>query len=109
MNTLKLWMIQHSEQLQAILLALLAAAMFFLAGCSSCPPPEVVVKPELVEVAVPMEGSPLPVCEEPGYEVCNQLEAADRVRCIGRNHQRLVVCHETNVDTMRSHNAALAN
>lgn len=91
-----------------ILLALFLVFLVGAAGCAStpCPPPEVVTVPEPVEVPVLVKGEPLPICRA-DLETCNQELDLELVKCIGRNIQALVSCHQVNVGTISSHNKAI--
>ncbi len=106
---IRLALINYGEPVMAGALAAVLLMLYALScmGCASCPPPEVVTVPQVIEVPVPVQGEPLAVCLEPRYEVCNQATDRGQVLCIGRNHQALVVCHRQNVDTIESHNLAL--
>lgn len=89
-------------------LLVLMVLLLFLVGCSStqCPPPEVVTQVETVEIPVLVKGEPLPICRAE-LETCNQDADLEVVKCIGRNVQALIVCHDQNAGTIAAHNQAI--
>ena len=92
-----------------LVLALAVAVVAWLmlnTGCRTCAP-EIVYTPQPYPVPVPVTGEQLIICHAPTYEVCDQATAAERVKCVGRNHIALEVCHEQNVGEMEAHNAAV--
>jgi hypothetical protein len=95
---------------EGVFLGLLALLVFlmFVIGCASAPAPvpEVVTKPEPVDKLVVVKGDPLPVCRA-YLERCDQETDLEKIRCVGRNAQALMVCHERNVGTIDSHNKAI--
>ena len=112
MNRFKLWLIRCAELCSWVALASMLALMYILAGltgcATTCPPPEVVTTPVVVEVPVAVRGVELVVCHAPTYQTCDQPTILGRVRCVGGNHQALEVCHQQNVDSIEAHNLAVA-
>ncbi len=85
----------------------LLCGLIFLTGCSStCPPPEVITVPEVVEKYVVTKLEPLPICI-PSHRVCDQPTAQAKAACIGENVQELQRCGEANMKTIAAHNKAI--
>lgn len=108
-DRLFVFLAQWGEVISSIALAACVFLMFVFSclGCSStCPPPEVVTVPQIVEVPVPLAGEPLPICV-PSHEVCDQPDVAERIKCAGRNVADLDRCNTINSKTIEVHNSGV--
>lgn len=110
-NRLFVFLAQWGEVISSITLAACIALMFAISclGCSStCPPPSVVTVPQVVEVPVPVQGEPLPVCV-PSHKVCDQPGIVDRVKCLGGNIAELDRCNAENTAALEAHNKGVTD
>ena len=84
-----------------------AIALFCLMGCKTCPPPQIIYKPEPYPVYTYEPPPPLEVPAEPQMEPCGSLGITEKVRCVGSNIVALMRYSQELRATIEAHNAAL--
>jgi hypothetical protein len=90
-----------------LLFVILSVLLVMSSGCATTCEPTIIKESVIVEVPVPIPPEPVPVPVASEMEVCNEGDIPDRVRCIGRNVERLRCYAEELLIEIEAHNAAI--
>lgn len=84
---------------------LLLLVITLTVGCATTQEKEIVYIPKEVKVSV-YRGIVLDIPPEPVYEACSQLDITERIRCIGRNVEKLRFYSKALLVEIESNNTA---